>query len=349
MRRLIIHHLPLLLRLLVLCQLAAHRAASASSDYVVSATASSDITVENELLQFDPANVSSVLDAAPYPQYESTLFSAFDAINERWFLLQEGCLIDVYAPSNLTLLRSIDYCSAVNIQFPAAMHFEAETDSLWLLWTQIGDVGNQWCSIPATAPAERNGTECFPFDAATSNLGYLQYTPDASAFDGRNRVAWAQVQVVQQTAQQTAQRTGGASGTYLVGFNTATREYLPTVPMRELCQHFQVAYLSANATSSALLCNLFTSHQIAAIDVSSGGVERVVARLPALAFPVVHTSVVRQRSGEAASYYLQLKGTERYVWQEWDVGTGTVLSNSSYPIHGRLPLAMPAYVAAARS
>ena len=305
---------------------------TSNDDYIVSVTASSDLAYPNEILQFSPSNVSEIFGSASYPNFENTLFSTYDETNGRWFLLQENCLIDVYNPENITLLHSIDYCSAITIQLPAAIHYETETDLLWLFWTDVADVQTQWCSLPASSidNAEFSAADCYRLNAP--EYGTLQYTPDASAFDSMNRVAWAQGQIL------------ASSDIILIGFSTISKEYEPIVPMRSLCQHWQVVYLNQSTHVPTLMCTLFQKNALAVIDPASGDTLQTIYKFPELHFPVMHTSIARQRSEETASYYIQLKGATHYLWQEVDCATGGVLSNSSYLIAGNLPLAMPAYI-----
>eukprot|EP00613_Pedinella_sp_CCMP2098_P075942 CAMPEP_0171956550 /NCGR_PEP_ID=MMETSP0993-20121228/123779_1 /TAXON_ID=483369 /ORGANISM="non described non described, Strain CCMP2098" /LENGTH=349 /DNA_ID=CAMNT_0012603189 /DNA_START=22 /DNA_END=1071 /DNA_ORIENTATION=- len=318
---------------------------SAPSEFIISVTASSNIEEENRMIQFDPTNCSNIYASVPYAPFESSLFATFDAVNDRYFLLQEGCAIDVYDARNLTKQYSLNYCNEITIQFPAMVAYESETDLLWLMWTAVGEMNNAWCSLPAGGGSGGGTAECFQYSDETD----LLYTPDAAAFDASNRVLWAQVQHLDFGASK--------QGPSLIGFDTVNRTTLGPVPMRQLCQHMQVAYVgnsdaknaagaaaaAAAAVDPVLVCVLFGRNELVSVDAGSGSTTSIF-KLPPLHYPVIHSSAVRQRPDGGVSYFLQLKATLSFVWLEVDVASGTVLSNSSYPAaQGQLALAMTVF------
>ena len=113
--------------------------------FVVSVTASSDISKPNILLQFDPDEPSHTFNSVPFPAFESALWGALDRVGDRFILLEIASL-QIYDARNLSHIGSLDI-GGISMQLPTAMHYDQATGLFWLMWTGNGQVANQWCAI----------------------------------------------------------------------------------------------------------------------------------------------------------------------------------------------------------
>ena len=86
--------------------------------FVVSVTASSEISNQNSLLQFDPDKPSQIFNSVPFPYFESTLWGDFDQVEDRFILLEFGSL-QMYDARNLSHIDSLDI-NEISIQLPTA-------------------------------------------------------------------------------------------------------------------------------------------------------------------------------------------------------------------------------------
>ena len=124
--------------------------------FVVSVTASSDISKPNILLQFDPDEPSHIFNSVPFPAFESALWGALDRVGDRFILLEIASL-QIYDARNLSHIDSLDI-NDISIQLPTAMHYDHITGLVWLMWTGNGQVENQWCAI-----SNATSFTCFSF------------------------------------------------------------------------------------------------------------------------------------------------------------------------------------------
>ena len=124
--------------------------------FVVSVTASSEISNQNSLLQFDPDKPSQIFNSVPFPYFESTLWGDFDQVEDRFILLEFGSL-QMYDARNLSHIDSLDI-NEISIQLPTAMHYDRASKVFWIMWTGNGQVANQWCAVSSAT----NHT-CFGF------------------------------------------------------------------------------------------------------------------------------------------------------------------------------------------
>jgi hypothetical protein len=184
-------------------------------------------------------------------------------------------------------ITSIDIFTIAD-QFPLAMHYDSNTDLIWLLYLEEMDVPNQLCQLSFSGKFL-----CYEFSGTFGTIF------DASAYDYQGQMIWWQ-------------SNGAGAFPVLLGFNTSSFEVTTPLKMTELCLHMEIAYLNGAAK---LLCVEFASNTLVSVDTSSGKATSVTS-LPPLHDPVMNAHAVRNNADGSAQYFVQLQGPTTYDWTQ---------------------------------
>ena len=291
--------------------------------FIISVTASSEMSKQNIILAFDPTNVTNQFGNAEFKYFESALCSSYDKAGGRYFVLLEGA-IAVFEPTTLAETASIPYSLGPAEYWPDTMHYDAKNDSLWLLTNPYPGV-MRFCSTPATFNTTGEAAKLVCHDNLNDKYVYLA---GSSAFDNLNddeRVIW--VGLTKELPQK---------GTVLIGFNVDTLENIPAVAINDACQNMQVVQVDG---TTGLVCVNFKRNELVHLDSATGKFTSIRS------FPMTHdptpysSAVALHADGKSSTYYALLSGSIDYQWVAIDVKTGkqagatTEIAKSALPGH----------------
>jgi hypothetical protein len=187
----------------------------------------------------------------------------------------------------------------------------------------------QFCSTPATFKSSTNSVANLTCHEPLSDT--YTYTTDSSAFDPSTSTIWVGLD-----------KALPEKGHVLVGFNVATKENVPAVPIKDLCQNMEVVQIDSATT---LACVRFAHGELVQLDSATGKTKNIHD------YPMTHSpepyssTVIAHADGESSSYFTLLFGDRDYSWTEVDVKSGkkiasTEIATKSLPGH----LALSQYI-----
>jgi hypothetical protein len=297
--------------------------------FILSVTASGDDSKQNRIIAFDAHNVSHQFANEEFRYYESALCSSYDKSGARYFVLLEGA-IAVFSTKNLTETALISYAMPPGSSYPDTMHFDSTQNLLWLLTSPSYGV-MQFCSTPATFNSSTTSTSVAKLTCHEPLSDAYDYTTDSSAFDRSTSTIWVGLD-----------KALPEKGHVLVGFNVATKENVPAVPIKDLCQNMEVIQIDSATT---LACVHFSHDELVQLDSTTGKTKNI-HDYPAIHSPEPYSStVVAHADGKSSSYFTLLFGDREYSWIEIDVKSGkkvasTEIATKSLPGH----LALSQYI-----
>ena len=286
--------------------------------FIHSVTQSGDISVPNEMLQFNPQNVSDIYGNVSYPYFEETIGRAYDASRHRIFFYTESFYITVYDAVTMqqTSLISLDMQS----QFSVAFHYDPVQDRLWLAYPTLNS-GLVFCWIPAS---QKHSNSTCP----ASLPGSWGPSYDMSAFDPVSRIL-------------TVQMDDDSGVHHITSLNVDTLAITKPAALLDLCQGVEA--VDVNGTT-AFVCVTFTFSSLVTVDPVSGNFT-AIASLPFLENPIrTSATVLRQPESQTSRYFVQLYGAFVYTFAEFDLRSGKILASSTIPVGQAPELAFCTYV-----
>jgi len=155
-----------------------------SEGFIVSLTQPSNLTSDDEvgtgkILQFNEENISEVYADAPFVATNGTAWGTLDASGARYFLLQGSGVVKVFDANSLAPAGPDIPWSTIEPLAPAAMHYDAFSDVLWMPWTKampgFAEEANKFCSLAASGSS--GAFRCYPYGKFQSHLCFPHIDP----------------------------------------------------------------------------------------------------------------------------------------------------------------------------
>jgi hypothetical protein len=306
------------LSLLCATMLCAPAAAAPPYPFIHSVTQSGDMSVPNEMLQFNPRNVSDIYGNVSYPFFEETIGRAYDASRRRIFFYTESFCISVYDAVSMQQTSRISM--DVTSEFSVAFHYDPVHDRLWLAYP-TANTGLVFCWIPASQ--KQSNPTC-----PATLPGNWGPSYDMSAFDPVSRIL-------------TVQMDDDSGVHHITSLNVDTLVISKPAAMLDLCQGVEA--VDVNGTV-AFVCVSFTFNTLVTVDPVSGNFSAITS-LPFLENPIrTSATALRQPESQTSRYFVQLYGAFVYTFAEFDIRSGKILASSTIPVGQAPELAYCTYV-----